>query len=113
MLSRIRRIVKQTVCVYKGHVLPLDPELRCYVRDGSRFVYHGRFFRCERCERLIRVTGLMQRELTELIRTTLEDLPPLDWERVLSENCVFEFLNIYIERKEDALRTKEQRPDQV
>ena len=72
--------IKKIICVFKGHSLGDKEEFRCYTRDGRRFKYHGRFFRCERCGALVHIKGIRNRELADLIRATLKGLPtlPLD-----------------------------------
>jgi hypothetical protein len=71
MKQKIRKII----CAFKGHDLGDKEEFECYIRDGRRFKYHGRFFRCERCEALVHIRGVRDREVAELIRITLKDMP--------------------------------------
>lgn len=67
--------IKRIICALKGHNLGDNEESTCYIRDGRRFTYHGRVYRCKRCGLQILMLGIQPKEMAELFRATLEDLP--------------------------------------
>ena len=67
------KLIKKIICLFKKHELKDEPEFKCYIRDGRKFKYNGRIFRCKRCNVAIHIHGVMDRELDDLIRTTLKD----------------------------------------
>lgn len=71
------KLIKKIICLFKKHELKDEPEFGCYIRDGRRFKYNGRIFRCKRCNATIHIHGVMDRELEDLIKTTLKDLPAM------------------------------------
>ena len=71
----MKKIIRAIICAYRGHRLPVEMEFWCYVRDGRRFTKNGRFFKCKCCGAWMHKTGLLQRELVELIEMTLKSLP--------------------------------------
>lgn len=77
-IMRIIKLIKKLICAYKGHDLNDDEEFICYVRDGRRFKHNGRLFRCKRCRALIYIKGIRYKELANLIRITLADLPKIE-----------------------------------
>ncbi len=95
MKLRIKQAIRSVICVCKGHKLASEKEFRCYIRDGRRFINHGRFFKCERCGIMLHIFGILSRELAALIETTLKDLPPLSLKEFSLSNLNYEFLNIY------------------
>ncbi|KKM02953.1 hypothetical protein LCGC14_1779260 [marine sediment metagenome] len=89
------RIIKSLICLFKKHELKDEPEFKCYIRDGRRFVYHGRIFRCKRCGAIVHIHGVMDTELKDLIETTLKDLPPGEFSHIFNDNKGYEFLDFY------------------
>lgn len=72
------KLIKKIICAYSGHNLNDDAEFRCYIRDGKRFKHNGRLFRCKRCEALVYIKGVREKELADLIKATLEELPKIN-----------------------------------
>ncbi len=89
------RIIKKLICLFKKHELKDEPEFRCYIRDGRRFVYHGRIFRCKRCDATVHIWGLMNREIKDVIAATLKDLPPGEFSRAFDQNGNYKISDFY------------------
>ena len=68
-------LIKKIICLFKGHELKDEPEFRVYIRNGRRFISQGRIFCCKRCGGTIYVLGILNREVADLINTTLKDFP--------------------------------------
>ncbi len=93
MKLRIKQIIRSVTCVYKGHKLPLEAEFSYYVRDGRRFKYKGRIFKCMRCGVIAQIFDLRMVELEDLIKTTLKDLPQDLLEDAFDEaNAIYDHL---------------------
>ena len=73
------RIIRRLKCLFRKHELKDEPEFRCYIRNGRKFVYHGRIFRCKRCNQAVHLSGIMAREIKDVIAATLKDLPAGEW----------------------------------
>ncbi len=76
----MRRLIKRVICAFRGHSLGDDMEFRCYIRDGRRFRHNGRLFRCKRCKALVYIKGMRYKELVDLIRVTLKDMPKIKFD---------------------------------
>lgn len=70
--------LRSLICLIKGHKLKDEPEFRIYIRDGSRFKYNGRLFKCRYCGAFCHVRGLRDIDLKELIEATLKSVPSIN-----------------------------------
>jgi hypothetical protein len=70
--------LRSLICLIKGHKIKDFDEaaIRIYIERDKQFVYHGRLFKCLRCNALVHIRGIRACEINDLLLTTLKSFPP-------------------------------------
>ena len=101
-----RNFFKKTICLLKGytkcnrnteavgHYIKISAGRGAFCRDPERYEYDGRLYRCARCNELFLIHSILQWELIDLVKTTLQNIPQGIFENAFAcEN--YDFARLY------------------